>query len=54
MFTPQAIGYVQSPYKDPSEIPRGFGAKHDAEGVLSIAPEFQLDSPTSRVSRTCS
>jgi len=42
MFTPQAIGYVQSPYKEPNEIPRGCGAKHDAEGVLTIAPEFEL------------
>ena len=41
MFTPQAIGYVQSPYNGPDEIPKGFGAKHDAEGVLSITPEFQ-------------
>jgi len=42
MFTPQTIGYVQSPYKEPNEIPRGCGAKHDAEGVLTIAPEFEL------------
>ena len=42
MFTPQAVGYVQSPYKEPNEIPRGCGAKHDAEGVLNIAPEFEL------------
>ena len=42
MFTPQAVGHVQSPYKDPGAIPKGCGAKHDAEGVLKIAPEFQL------------
>ena len=42
MFTPQPVGYVQSPYKEPNEIPRGCGAKHDAEGVLTIAPEFEL------------
>jgi tRNA-Thr(GGU) m(6)t(6)A37 methyltransferase TsaA len=42
MFTPRAVGYVQSPYKEPREIPRGCGAKHDAEGVLNIAPEFEL------------
>ena len=41
MFSPKAIGYVQSPYKGPDEIPKGFGAKHDAEGVLTITPEFQ-------------
>jgi tRNA-Thr(GGU) m(6)t(6)A37 methyltransferase TsaA len=42
MFTPQAVGYVQSPFKEPREIPRGCGAKHDAEGVLNIAPEFEI------------
>jgi len=42
MFTPQVVGYVQSPYKEPNEIPRGCGAKHDAEGVLNIASEFEL------------
>jgi tRNA-Thr(GGU) m(6)t(6)A37 methyltransferase TsaA len=42
MFTPQAIGYVHSPYRDPGEIPRGFGAKHDAEGMLNIEAGFQI------------
>jgi tRNA-Thr(GGU) m(6)t(6)A37 methyltransferase TsaA len=42
MFTPQAIGYVCSPYTDTSSIPKGLGAKHDAEGVLEILPEFEL------------
>lgn len=41
MFTPRAIGYVRSPYKQTNEIPRGLGAKHDAEGVLEILPEFE-------------
>ena len=40
MFTPQPIGFVSSPYKSTSEIPKGFGAKHDADGVLGILPEF--------------
>lgn len=40
MFTPQPIGFVSSPYKSTSEIPKGFGAKHDAGGVLRILPEF--------------
>ena len=42
MFTPQPIGFVSSPYKDTSSIPKGLGAKHDAEGVLNILPEFSL------------
>src|SRR5947208_9217578 len=40
LFTPRAIGFVQSPYKQTAEIPKGLGAKHDAEGSLEILPEF--------------
>jgi hypothetical protein len=40
MFTSQPIGFVSSPYKDTSEIPKGLGAKHAADGVLQILPEF--------------
>jgi tRNA (adenine37-N6)-methyltransferase len=42
MFTLQAIGFVDSPYKETAAIPKGLGAKHDAEGVLRILPEFEL------------
>jgi len=42
MFTPRPIGFVDSPYKDTAEIPKGLGAKHEAEGVLRILPEFEL------------
>ena len=42
MFTPQAIGFVDSPYKETAAIPKGLGAKHDAEGVFRILPEFEL------------
>ena len=42
MFTPQAIGFVDSPYKDTAAIPKGLGTKHDAEGVLRILPDFEL------------
>ena len=41
MFTPQPIGFVSSPYKNASEIPKGLGAKHEADGVLKILPEFE-------------
>ena len=41
MFSPQPIGYVRSPYKNSREVPKGFGAKHEAEGVLEILPEFE-------------
>ena len=42
MFTAQPIGFVSSPYKDTSSVPKGLGAKHEAEGVLKILPEFEL------------
>lgn len=41
MFSPRAIGSVRSPYKETREIPKGLGAKHEAEGVLEILPEFE-------------
>ncbi len=41
MFTSQPIGFVSSPYKDASQVPKGLGAKHEAEGVLKIVPEFE-------------
>lgn len=41
MFTPQAIGIIGSPYQKTDQIPKGFGAKHDAEGKIEIAPEFE-------------
>jgi tRNA (adenine37-N6)-methyltransferase len=40
MFTPRPIGFVSSPYKNASEIPKGLGARHEADGVLKILPEF--------------
>ncbi|HWC16477.1 MAG TPA: tRNA (N6-threonylcarbamoyladenosine(37)-N6)-methyltransferase TrmO [Terriglobales bacterium] len=40
MFISKPIGFVNSPYKDTSNVPKGLGAKHDAEGVLRILPEF--------------
>jgi len=40
MFTPQPIGHVRSPYQTTQQIPKGLGAKHDAEGTLEILPQF--------------
>jgi tRNA (adenine37-N6)-methyltransferase len=42
VFTPRAIGFVRSPYTSTKSIPKGLGAKHVAEGVLEILPEFEL------------
>lgn len=41
MFTPRPIGFVRSPYKETSAVPRGLGAQHQAEGVLEILREFE-------------
>ena len=41
MFTPRPIGFVRSPYRDTAAIPKGLGAKHDAEGTLDLLPEFE-------------
>jgi tRNA-Thr(GGU) m(6)t(6)A37 methyltransferase TsaA len=41
MFSPQAIGYVRSPYSESHQVPKGLGAKHEAEGILEILPQFQ-------------
>jgi tRNA-Thr(GGU) m(6)t(6)A37 methyltransferase TsaA len=42
MFTFRPIGFVRSPYKEAREIPKGLGAKHEAEGVLEILREFEV------------
>lgn len=41
MYVFKPIGYIESPYKESSEIPKGLGVKHDAEGILKVLPEFE-------------
>ena len=41
-FGLQPIGWVRSPYKETRDVPKGLGAKHEADGVLEILPEFEL------------
>jgi tRNA (adenine37-N6)-methyltransferase len=40
MFTPQPVGFIRSPYRDTKAIPKGLGAKHDAEGSIELLREF--------------
>ena len=40
MLTLTPIGHVRSPFQSTSEIPKGLGAQHEAEGRLEILPEF--------------
>lgn len=35
------IGFVRSPYREAADVPRGCGAKHEAEGVLEVLPEYE-------------
>ncbi len=39
-FVLRPIGYVESPYTSTDQIPKGPGAKHEAEGFLVIHREF--------------
>ncbi|MGO8759453.1 MAG: tRNA (N6-threonylcarbamoyladenosine(37)-N6)-methyltransferase TrmO [Terracidiphilus sp.] len=41
MFTAQPIGFVHSPYRETSAIPKGLGAKHEAEGVIELLREYE-------------
>jgi tRNA-Thr(GGU) m(6)t(6)A37 methyltransferase TsaA len=41
MFTLRPIGFVRSNYTNTAEIPKGLGARHEAEGILEILPEFE-------------
>jgi tRNA-Thr(GGU) m(6)t(6)A37 methyltransferase TsaA len=41
MFSLRPIGVVRSPYTATSQIPKGPGATHEAEGVLEIKPELE-------------
>lgn len=37
----QPIGFIRSPYTETSQIPKGCGARHEAEGALEILPEYE-------------
>jgi tRNA (adenine37-N6)-methyltransferase len=41
MITMEPVGIVRSPYKNAADVPRGLGAKHDAEGILEIRQELE-------------
>jgi len=35
------IGTVRSPFNDTADIPKGLGARHDAEGILESRPDLE-------------
>lgn len=41
MFSFDPIGYVRSPYRLAPDVPKGLGARHEAEGTLELRPEFE-------------
>ena len=41
MFTMRPIGFDRSPYTDTSQVPKGCGARHEAEGFIEILAEFE-------------
>lgn len=41
VFPMRAIGFVRSPYAETSQIPKGPGAEHRAEGSLEILPDLE-------------
>lgn len=41
MYEMQPIGFVRSPYTEGGQVPKGCGAKHEAEGILEILPKYE-------------
>ena len=40
MYTMRPIGFVRNLLTDAAQIPKGVGARHEAEGVIEVLPEF--------------
>lgn len=41
MIAMEPIGSIHSPYTETSQIPKGPGAEHHAEGVLELLPQYE-------------
>jgi tRNA (Thr-GGU) A37 N-methylase len=41
MFGMRQVGVVRSPFTETLQIPKGRGAKHEAEGFIELEPEFE-------------
>ncbi|MEO8034109.1 MAG: tRNA (N6-threonylcarbamoyladenosine(37)-N6)-methyltransferase TrmO, partial [Acidobacteriota bacterium] len=41
LFTPLAIAFARTPFKDAAAIPKGPGAKHEADGTLEFLPGLE-------------
>ena len=40
-FTLKPVAYVRSAYSDTSQVPKGLGAKHEAEGTIEFLTELE-------------
>ena len=40
-FVMRPLGFVRSGFAETGQVPKGLGAKHEAEGVLELLPEFE-------------
>ena len=40
-FTMRPVALVRSPYAETAQIPKGCGARHEAEGVIEFLEEFE-------------
>ena len=41
MYGMRQVGVVRSPFTETSQIPKGRGAEHEAEGFIEFEPEFE-------------
>ena len=41
MYSMRPVGFVRAPFKETSQIPKGRGARHEAEGFIELEPEFE-------------
>jgi len=41
MFTFTEIGVARTPFTQTKDIPKGLGAKHEAEGTIELKPEYE-------------
>ena len=40
-FTLEPVAFVRSPYGETSQVPKGLGAEHAAEGIIEVRPELE-------------
>src|SRR5688572_14425357 len=40
MYIMRPVGFARTPFTKAEQIPKGRGAKHEAEGLIKIEPEF--------------